>query len=239
MSSGTVVDQCAGAVEDNLLDEIVLAAQILSARGLVEGFGHVSARAESGGRKVVVITPRRPLATASRQNLAVVDLLSGETLGGNPPLEVSMHRAVYRIRPDVSGICRTHSPMASAFGVVGRPIRILHGLGAWLSNVVPVHDATTLVTDDGHATEVAKQIPPHGALLLRGNGAVVAAPTVVEALFKSVLVEDAAILEYHAERLGTPNYWTVGQCEERNAEDFGHEPIRSWEYYRSQVYGTQ
>jgi HCOMODA/2-hydroxy-3-carboxy-muconic semialdehyde decarboxylase len=224
-----------GHVEADLRDEIILAGRVLAARGLVEGFGHVSARASVDGNDVLIITPRRALALVERDELVMMDVGTGAVLAGNPPLEVAMHRSLYLADPSVQGVVRAHPAMVSAFGATGRPVRVLHGFGAWLGETVPVHDATTLVTDEEHGTRLSSQMPAAGALLLRGNGMVVTGRSVVEALYKAIVLEEAATLQYHAAQLGEPRYWTSEQCAVRNAQDFDHEPVRAWEHYRREL----
>lgn len=223
---------CPGTVESDLLDEVVLAARILDARHLVEAFGHVSARLRDG---TMVITPRNALSLVKREDLAVLDIASGDVIHGRPPLESAMHRAVYASDPAVAAVVRTHSRMVGVLGVLNRPLPVLHGFGAWLGVLVPVHDDVVLVTDYERANRLAAALDGSEALILRGNGAVVPGKSVVEACFKAVILEEAADLYWRARLLGEPLAFTTRQVAERNAQDRVHEPVRAWEHYRGKL----
>jgi HCOMODA/2-hydroxy-3-carboxy-muconic semialdehyde decarboxylase len=212
--------------------KIVTAARILDTERLVEAFGHVSARARDGrGNERVLITPRRALSLVEAADLATLDLATGGTLRGRPPLEVALHLAIYRARPDVGAICRTHSPMVAVFGALGRPIRRVHGFGTWLGSRVPVFETTLLVADARLATRVAAALGDGPALILRGNGAFVTGATVAEATFKAIVLEEAARIGYQAALLGRPRIYPATAIAARLAMDHTDEPLRAWAHY--------
>src|SRR5258708_40095067 len=94
---------------DQIGEDVVTACRILSHRRLVEAFGHFSARIPGANR--FVVSPRRSLALVDRvSDLAVVSL-DGDQVSGTPeaPLEIHIHSCIYRARPDVGAIARTHS----------------------------------------------------------------------------------------------------------------------------------
>ncbi|MHB8631892.1 MAG: class II aldolase/adducin family protein [Candidatus Limnocylindria bacterium] len=218
--------------DPTLRAEIVTAARILDTERLVEAFGHVSARArDRGGRERLMITPRRALSLVTAADLATLDLATGATLRGRPPLEVALHLAIYRARPDVGAICRTHSPMVAVFGALGRPIRPVHGFGTWLGARVPVFETTLLVADATLAKRVAAALGDGPALILRGNGAFVTGSTVAEATFKAIVLEEAARIGYQAALLGTPRFYPAAAIAARLAMDRADEPVRAWAHY--------
>src|SRR3972149_5965354 len=111
--------------------DMIRACKILDGMRLVEGFGHVSARLADGS---VLVTPARGLALAQESELLTFSL-DGACQHGDPstaPLERFLHLALYRARPDVRAICRTHSRMAAALGAARTPIRATHGFGGEL-----------------------------------------------------------------------------------------------------------
>ena len=117
---------------DQIGEDVVTACRILSHRRLVEAFGHFSARIPGANR--FVVSPRRSLALVDRvSDLAVVSL-DGDQVSGTPeaPLEIHIHSCIYRARPDVGAIARTHSFAASVFAAMGRAVgRRLHGCLWW------------------------------------------------------------------------------------------------------------
>jgi len=215
-----------------LRTEIVTAARILDTERLVEAFGHVSARArDRGGTERVLITPRRALSLIKPADVATLDLATGATLRGAPPLEAALHLAIYRARPDVRAICRTHSPMVGVFGALGRPIRPVHGFGTWLGPQVTVFDTTLLVADARLARSVAAALADGPALILRGNGAIVPGATLAEATFKAIVLEEAASIQYRATLLGTPRFYPAAGIAARLRMDQTDEPLRAWAHY--------
>src|SRR4051812_42056889 len=111
--------------EAELRAQMVLGCRILSRRGLVEAFGHLSARLDDG---TVLMTPRKALLLVEADEICHLDP-DGKQIGGmgSPPVETNMHLTAYRRRPDVKAISRTHSFVTSAFAAMGRPVRAIHG----------------------------------------------------------------------------------------------------------------
>ncbi|MFA9400747.1 MAG: class II aldolase/adducin family protein, partial [Acidobacteriota bacterium] len=85
--------------------DVARAARIIAGAGLIEAFGHVSARDGEG----MLITATRPLATATAADVHRLGPGAQVPHGAEDlPLEAPMHAAVYAARPEVDAICRTH-----------------------------------------------------------------------------------------------------------------------------------
>ena len=69
---------------------------------------------------------RRACATRTCRRVHVVVDLDGDVVEGTlkPSSDTASHLYIYRHRPDVNGIVHTHSPYATAFAAVGRPIPV-------------------------------------------------------------------------------------------------------------------
>lgn len=212
--------------------QVLIACKILNAKGLVEGFGHVSCRLP-GER--ILITPRKGLALVGEEDLLITDL-EGNQLGGgsHPPLELPMHTQIYRRHSGVGAICRTHSPWATVFGVAGVPIRAVHGFGCSLGPEVPVFPKLDLIATPELGAEVAAFLGEREAILLRGNGTIVVGESIPQAVAKAIFLEESALLQYRAQALPQAT-WPIFLSEEevrrRRLSDLPHEPIRAWEYY--------
>lgn len=104
-----------------LAEEIIEAARMMLARGLVAGStGNVSGRVPGG----LLITPTR-VHPADLTPASLVELtLEGEhtPAAGRPSLEWRLHAEVYRARPEVDAIVHTHSPHAIARSFDPAPI---------------------------------------------------------------------------------------------------------------------
>ena len=137
----------------------------------------------------MLVTPRVALGLIrSTAELVVVDLEGKKIQGkGVAPLEIFMHTEVYRRRPDVQAICRTHSPMALALGVLGGSVKPLHGFGAFLGEI-PVFPKPYLITTRQLGEEVATTLGSAGGLLLRGNGTMLVGATLAEVVVKAIFL---------------------------------------------------
>ena len=220
----------------DLAEQIVTGCAILSEQGLVEGFGHLSARLP-GDR--ILMTPRKALALVRDDELLTLDaggnVLEGE---GRPALEAAMHLAIYRHRPDVQAIARTHSRACAVFAASGQPVRAVHRFGCHLGAEVPVHADFTLVGARALGDALAAFLGDRQAVLLRGNGTLVTAPSLVEAVTRAVWLEESAAIQLAALSAGlTPQYLTADEAQRAAAMDMPHEPIRAWEFYTALAAG--
>ncbi len=165
-------------------------ARIISRAGLVEAFGHVSARSGDG----FLITPTRPLGGTSETDVLELDA-EGRPVGGaeDVPLEAALHAAVYAAREDVGAIVRTHSPAAVAAGASGEVPPLVHGLGG-LAGEVAICDRIDLVSDAGAGEQVAGALGPASNLLLRGNGSFSVGTDLAEAAVKTLYLEERCLV---------------------------------------------
>ncbi|WP_245010261.1 MULTISPECIES: class II aldolase/adducin family protein [Streptomyces violaceusniger group] len=116
----------------------------MSALGLVDAFGHVSAREGAA----MLITPAVPLSGVTRDDLVTVPL-DATRLPPGAPAESWLHLRVYAARPDVAAVARAQPPDVFAVAAVADRVRPLHGQGAWVGRSVPVHaDARLLRSRD-------------------------------------------------------------------------------------------
>ncbi|MCD0452071.1 class II aldolase/adducin family protein [Actinocorallia sp. API 0066] len=170
---------------------VAAVARMTARAGLVEAFGHVSARLPGGG---AAITPTLPMDAVRPEDVVVLDP-SGRALAGaldDVPLEIWLHLAVYAARPDVGGICRGHPPHAVRWGTGDAPLPVLHGLGLLAGLTVRVHDDVALISTRERAEAAARALADDMALLLRGNGALAVGTDPLEAATRLHHLEDRA-----------------------------------------------
>jgi len=211
--------------------EVLTACRVLSHFRIVEGFGHVSARIPGAER--ILMTPRRALGLVTEPELVELDLDGRRVAGeGSPPLEVAMHLAVYRGRPDVMAIARGHPRHVAAYASAAEPLRIAHGFGANLGAVVPVFAEPFLVVDAERARGIVATLGEAGALILRANGMLAVGQSVAHACVHALFLEETAQLQLLAASAGfTPRYFSPEETARRHGDDRVHEPLRAWEYY--------
>lgn len=149
---------------------VAQAARVLAGLGLVNAFGHVSARAGPA----MLITPAAALARVGPDDVLTVplDALDADALPSGAPGEAWLHLAIYRARPDVAGIARAQPGSTLAVGASVARLRPVHGQAAWLGATVPVHPVPRLLRDAALARDAARTLGDADAMVLRGNGAV-------------------------------------------------------------------
>lgn len=214
-----------------LRQEILTACRVLDHFRMVEGFGHVSARVPDSDR--VVITPRKALRLVQTDDLVEVDP-SGKQVGGGgaPPLEVAMHLAIYRRRPDALALCRAHPRHVGAFAVAAEPIAIAHGFGTNLGTRVPVFREPHLITDVAIGDRLAAALGDHVGVMIQANGMIATGQSVPDACVKALFMEETAQLQVLARAAGLqPKPYSDEEAARRRGSDSPNEPVRAWGYY--------
>jgi len=186
--------------------DLVSASRALSHTGILDAFGHVSAR--DGDQ--VVLPPAVPPARAEREDLLQMDVAGRIVRGdGRPHDEHPLHRRIYAARDDVGAVVHHHAPAVLPFVSAGVDLRPVSRLGTPFRDPVPVFDDFDdgdghLVTTDAEADRLADALGDGLAVLLAGNGAVVVGETVREATVFSWYMAANAEIQYRAAHLGDP-----------------------------------
>ena len=105
-----------------LVDDLVAASRILAAHGVLDAYGHVSARSDKRPERFIMSRSRAP-ALVTAADLMELDPDS-EALPGDKRkgfIERYIHGEIYRARPDVMAVVHSHSPSVIPFGRA-RPI---------------------------------------------------------------------------------------------------------------------
>lgn len=167
--------------------------------------GNVSARDDDSG--YVVIKPSGVHYDDLRPEQLVVLDLDGRQVEGElkPSSDAASHLYIYRHRPDVKGVVHTHSPYATAFAAVGRPIPVyLTAIADEFGGPVPCGDFA-LIGGEEIGRVVVESIGHSPAVLLKNHGVFTVGPTARAALKAAVMVEDVAHTVWLALQLGTPD----------------------------------
>jgi ribulose-5-phosphate 4-epimerase/fuculose-1-phosphate aldolase len=220
------------ASSSELRAEVLQACRVLTHFRIVEGFGHVSARLPDADR--ILITPRRALGLVTDAELLVELDLDGRQVAGEdrPPLEVPMHLAVYRRRPDVMAIARGHPRHVAAYACAAEPLRVAHGFGANLGAVIQVFEQPFLVTSREMGEGVADALGDAEAVILQSNGMLAVGQSVPHACVQALFLEETAELQLSAQAAGfKPRVFSREGAARRHGDDRVHEPVRAWEYY--------
>lgn len=166
--------------------------------------GNMSAycRAEN----IMYITPTSVRYETMRPEDVVAMRLDGTILGGEkqPSSEWRMHAAIYRAFPDTGAVFHTHSPHATAFAVVHRPIpATLIEMHFFLGGDVPCAKYARPGTD-AVGENAAAVLAGKGGCLLENHGVLAVGRDLDEAYLRAEYIEDAAKIYILANTLGTP-----------------------------------
>ena len=183
----------------------------LPRRGLVVmTSGNVSGRDPESN--LVVIKPSGvKYATMHPEDLVVVDL-NGKKVEGKlkPSVDTESHLYVYRNRPDVFGVCHTHSTFASVFAALGKPIPAVLTTTAMLGGEVPLGEFVP-VGEAEIGKEVVEKIGDKKAIILKNHGVFTIGKDAYHATKMAIEVEEIAKITYHALLMGKPNVLTDEQ----------------------------
>jgi len=167
--------------------------------------GNVSARDSKTG--LVVIKPSGVRYEDLRPEQMVVVDLEGQVVEGDlkPSSDTASHLYIYRHRPDVGGVVHTHSPYATAFAAVGRPIpAVLTAIADEFGGPIPC-GGFALIGDESIGKVVIDSIGDSPAVLLKNHGVFTIGKTAEAAVKAAVMTEDNARTVWLALQLGTPD----------------------------------
>ena len=179
-----------------------------------EPSGHVSARVP--GESQVLIKARGPEESGLRfvgaRDIITVDF-NGKKLAGDDgldvPQEVFIHTWLYKTRPDVQCVVHVHPLTVVLFTICNKPIEPLYGAydPSGLRLVVEglaTYPRSITVSNEKLGEEFAKAMGNKQACLMRGHGITSAGPDVQDATLTAIKLNDAAVINYQANLLGTP-----------------------------------
>ena len=131
----------AGEVDPAIIADLAAAARILAARGVVDGFGHVSMRHPSAPDRYLMAKSIAPALVKPADIIEyTLDSDPCEDLGRGSFLERFIHGEIYKMRPDVNAVVHSHSPSVIPFGLVKNQMKAMFHNAAFLATGVPIFD---------------------------------------------------------------------------------------------------
>jgi len=225
-----------------LVDKVVVANHILYRQGVVDSFGHVSAR-HAKSRDHFLLARNMAPALVRRQDILTFDL-DGNAIdahGRRVYLERFIHGEIYRARPDVHSVVHSHSPSVIPFGATRQPLQpIFHmcgfiGEGTGLFEIRDVAgDTDMLVSTNALGVALAVALGTRSAVLMRGHGSTVVGASVEQAVYRAVYTEVNAKLQMQAIGLGKVVYLSAGEAAKAAATNETQVP-RAWELWQREV----
>ena len=210
-------------------EDIVIGSRILADFGVLDGFGHVSARDPRNPNRFLLSRSLAPaLVTADDIMEFDLDGNAVDPRGRSVFLERFIHSEIYKARPDVMSVVHTHSAGVIPFGVSQVPLRAMFHNAAFLAVGTPVWDirkdfgeTDMLVSDPTRGKSLVQTLGDKPVVLMRGHGDVTVGPSVKMAVFRAYYTDVNARLQSQALALGGEvNYLTPGEGTKADAINF-------------------
>jgi HCOMODA/2-hydroxy-3-carboxy-muconic semialdehyde decarboxylase len=200
----------AAGVDAAVIEDIVVGSRILADFGVVDAFGHVSARDPTNPNRFLMSRSLAPaLVTAGDVMEFDLDGNAVDARGRQVFLERFIHGEIYKARPDVMAVVHTHSPGVIPFSVTEVVLRPMFHNAAFLGAGVPVWEirkdfgeTDMLVRDPARGKSLAERLGDKSVVLMRGHGDVTVGPTVKVAVFRAYYTDVNARLQTQAVALG-------------------------------------
>jgi len=229
------------------IEDLVAANRILAEQGVVDGYGHVSARVPGKSDRYLLSRSLAP-ASVTADDIMEFDLDSNpvDARGRGMYLERFIHGEIYRKRPDVHAVVHHHSPSVIPFGIAAVPLQAVYHMSGFVAAGIPIYE---IRDKDGPATDMLIRTGPLGrsladvlgvkpAALMRGHGAVVVAPSVSLVVARSVYLEMNARLQMQAMQIAGPGgKITYLTPEEGVAAVESNDFLRAWDLWRKKALG--
>lgn len=231
--------QKATVTVNELKGRLAESVRICVCEGLLENFGHVSARYAQSNQVFILRHLHERLDKVTSNDFVEVDL-SGRKVSGkfDPPNEVFLHTAIYRRRTDINAIVYTHPLYSIIFGVLGEKILPLLSNCTFLASGIPIYDDPRSIGTLELGEKLAEKLASSFALLMRGSGLVTVAETVQEATLLSILIEKSLKVQYMAVLAGEPRAITAEEAPGKFGSMPQHFFESSWGHYVSKSSGS-
>ena len=231
----------------DIRDEVVEASRILAGEGLLDAFGHVSARDPERSDRFFLSRSMAP-ALVSHGDIFEHDL------NGDAPdepaarlfLERFIHSEIYRNRSDVRAIVHSHSIAVLPFAVVtGAPARPIFHMCGHLHNTPAPFDvadhagpaSNLLIGNSELGIALADHLGSGSVVLMRGHGFTAVGGNVPEATYRAIYTARNCEVQQAAMRLGEPVYLSDGEalaC----VETISGQIDRAWSLWRREHTST-
>jgi len=220
----------------SLKDDVVVATRVLFDAGFLDTAGHVSVRLDS--TRYLMPWRRAPeLVVAGDVMEYDVDGNAPDAKGRPVILERFIHGEIYRARPDVRAIVHGHTPSLLLFSSSNIPLRPLFSGAGFIGESVPAFrngDAGGGVNNADLGRRLAAALGQGGAVLMRGHGIVVTAPSLVALVQRAINLDTNAQLVSRLLAMGDkePIYIRPNPPNPNAGGGGGAENSREWDAYQ-------
>ena len=205
-----------------LLEDLVSANHILFDQGVVDGFGHVSARHDNCPDRFLLARNMAPTAVTPDDILQFG--LDSEPLNANGQrvyLERYIHGEIYRAFSEVQAVVHSHSPSIVPLTVLKSvSLRPVFHMAGFIGTGAPVFDirdvagdGTDLLIRDRALGECHAQCFRGNAIvLMSGHGSTVVGTSLKQAVYRALYAEQNARFQLAAAPLGEVHYLSAAEA---------------------------
>lgn len=228
------------AASSSLIEEVVTANHILYNEGVVDGFGHATARHDRHPDRFLIARSMAP-GLVSADDIMECDL-EGTPLdpaGRRTYVERFIHSAIYKARPDVMAVVHSHSPSIVPFSLSSARLRPICHMCGFLGFDTPVFEirdlfgkgTDLLIRSQAMGEALAKTLGGAAVALMRGHGSVTVGASIKQVVYRAIYAEVNAKLQADAMRLGEINFLTTEEAAATAAMNDEHLD-RPWQLWK-------
>ena len=186
--------------------DLVIASRTLAEHGVIDAYGHASARSEANPQRYLMARNLAP-ELVTETDILEYDLESNPINAGGIAVynERFIHGEIYKLRPDVKAIVHNHSHAVIPFSCTGVALQPIFHMSAFIGLGVPgwdIRDARKgsdlLVRDAFLGEHLARTLGKHPAVLMRGHGSTVVGENIQRAVGRSIYLDINARMQMQA-----------------------------------------
>jgi HCOMODA/2-hydroxy-3-carboxy-muconic semialdehyde decarboxylase len=226
----------------NHLQDLVIASRVCAEAGVIDAYGHVSARSESDPNHYFMSRAIAP-ELITEADLVEYDLDSKPVHAEAPAgyNERYIHGEIYKLRPDVMSIVHNHSHSVVPFSCTSCQLRPIFHMSAFIGLGIPNWDireaqkgTDMLVRNAMLGRSLAEKLGKAPAALMRGHGSVVVGEKIQVAVGRTVYLDHNAKMQFQAMMMtgGREDAVVYMDDAEVAANVAWQEYVRSWDLWK-------
>jgi ribulose-5-phosphate 4-epimerase/fuculose-1-phosphate aldolase len=224
--------------------DLVIASRTLAEHGVIDAYGHASARSEANPQRYLLARNVAP-ELVTEADILEYDLDSNAIDARGQALyqERFIHGEIYKARPDVMAIVHNHSQSVVPFACTGCELKPIFHMAAFVGLGVPSWDirdaqkgSDMLVRTPYLGEHLARNLGKHPAVLMRGHGSTVVAENIQRAVGRTIYMDVNARMQYQAIVLAGAGGKIVFMDDDEVAANVSWQNYeRSWSLWKTKV----
>jgi ribulose-5-phosphate 4-epimerase/fuculose-1-phosphate aldolase len=227
----------------SLIEDLVIASRTCAEAGVIDAYGHVSARSLTDPNRYYMSRAVAP-ELITEADIQEYDLDSRPVAAGGPAgyNERYIHGEIYKLRPEVMSVVHNHSHSVVPFSCTPCKLRPIFHMSAFIGLGIPnwdIRDAQEgtdmLVRNSVLGRSLAETLGKHPAALMRGHGSVVVGEKIQIAVGRTIYLDHNAKMQYQAMMMmgpGAADQVVYMDDSEVAANVVWQEYVRSWDLWK-------